>query len=148
MLGTTRIRSYILILAVIGLIIILLPEEFYAQFFIRISNSFDPSSELSYKFNDISRFISPPNPNEINMETAVGIRVARFPLLFKAFIYLYKNIKSLYRYKLLILKMSSFSNKGLLLHLYGALHITLTIFFWNTKILCIYSYLVNYERKR
>ncbi len=60
--------------------------KYILNLFSRIGMLFQSESEMSYKLNDMSRFLDSEDLSSPSENTAVGSRVARYPLLFKAFL--------------------------------------------------------------
>lgn len=65
------------------ILFIVIPASFYSNMFVSLGSYFDHNSIIYYKLNDFAVFIENPDYESI---TDAGGRVARYPLLYEAFI--------------------------------------------------------------
>lgn len=82
LLGSKRINLSVILVGLFIFFLILIPIDAYSKAFVNISQYFDPKSEIYYKLNDTAEFITDGNLES----TGTGRRVARYPLLFDAFL--------------------------------------------------------------
>lgn len=82
LLGSKKINRSLLLIGIFLIIFLLIPTSFYADLLLRINSYFNPDSHVHYKLTDMAEFINTGD----YYGTAVGSRVARYPLLIDAFL--------------------------------------------------------------
>lgn len=85
-MGARRVSKSIGYIIVGVILLSLIPTSFYADTLKNIGNSFEPGTELHYKFNDMAEYIENPVLEEDETTTGAGGRASRYPALLKTFL--------------------------------------------------------------
>jgi hypothetical protein len=76
-------RRSIFPLTIVIVVLLIIPSSFYSDIFTKVSSYFDSESNIYFKLNDFSSFIT---DIEFDSPTDAGFRAQRYPLLFEAFL--------------------------------------------------------------
>lgn len=92
--GSRRIKASMSVLLLYFVLFIIIPDDVIADFLIYLSSMFDSDSQNHIKLVDLAQFIS--SGAEVNENTGIGSRSARYPELIEAFLHrpLFGNFSS------------------------------------------------------
>lgn len=82
--GSENFKKGFIVSILLFIIIFILPKEMWARLFIALSSYFPYESDIYYKLNDITMFIT--HPEIVDADTGAGSRLVRYHMLWRAFI--------------------------------------------------------------